>query len=199
MKAYKYVWVIVFVLLTACAPPRPASEAPLNEPMPLAKREKETAHISSWVLSGGLAAKSPEKAWTASLNWQQTGINHYQIRLFGPLGSGTIIIEKSGQTITYKDGPKTVSSTNADELLYQQTGVRIPVRNLYYWVRGLKAPGAVQSTRYDQYNHLVTLKQAGYTIQYAKYTSINGVDLPSKIHLQGHHIKVKLIIKQWTV
>lgn len=199
MNAFKRHIIITLGLLTACAPPKPAPEAPINETMPVVEREVKTATISSWDISGAMSASNQKKAWTASLNWHQQGINHYQIRLFGPLGGGTVIIEKDGGMITYKDGPKTISSKSADELLYQETGIRLPVTNLYYWVRGLPAPGAVQSTQYDQYNHLTQLKQAGYTIDYAKYTSLKNIDLPSKIHLQGHGVTIKLIIKQWSV
>ncbi|WP_133128336.1 lipoprotein insertase outer membrane protein LolB [Legionella nagasakiensis] len=199
MNAFKRHIIVVLGLLTACAPPKPAPEAPINETMPVVEREEKTATISSWEISGAMAANNQKKAWSASLNWRQQGMNRYQIRLFGPLGGGTVIIEKEGGMITYKDGPKTASSNSADELLYQQTGIRLPVTNLYYWVRGLPAPGAVQSTKYDQYNHLTQLKQAGYTIDYARYTSLKNIDLPSKIRLKGHGVMIKLIIKRWSV
>lgn len=201
MNAFKNLLIIAICLLTACAPPRPAAEIPLNETMPVKEREEKTATVSSWVLQGAMAAKnkSKKKAWTASVNWKQQGANRYQIRLFGPLGSGTVLIEKNGNTIIYKDGPKKVTSSNADKLLLEQTGIQLPVRNLYYWVRGLPAPGAVQSTTYDRYNHLTALKQGGYTVNYLSYTSIGKIDLPSKIQLTGHGVFMKLIIKKWTV
>ena len=195
----KRIFIVTLFVLSACAPPRPATESPLNETMPVEEREEKTATISSWVISGAMAAKNAEKAWTASLNWRQQGSNHYQIRLFGPLGSGTVIIEKKGSMVTYRDGPKTASSKNADELLQKHTGIRLPVNNLYYWVRGLPAPGAIQSADYDRYKHLTRLKQDGYTIQYTRYTSRNNIDLPSKISLQGNGVTIKLVIKSWKV
>ena len=199
MNALKKLIIISVCILTACAPPRPASQAPINETMPVEKREKKTATVSSWVIKGALAAKNKKKSWTASLNWKQQGSSKYQIRLFGPLGSGTVMIEKNGGVITYKDGDKRVTSGNPDQLLFEQTGIRLPVRNLYYWVRGLPAPGAVQSKSYDDYNHLKTLKQDGYTVNYLSYTSKGRVDLPSKIKLTGHGVFMKLIIKNWSV
>jgi len=198
-KLLKYLSFSFILILTACAPPRPAAEAPENKKMPVAERERETAAVSSWELSGAMAAKSKKKAWTASINWLQRGINNYQIRLFGPLGSGTVIIDKKGSTITYRDGPKKVSSKNARKLLLEQTGISLPVNNLYYWVRGLPAPGSVQSKKYDSYNHLSQLKQGGYTINYLRFTSVKGKDLPSKIRLAGHNISIKLIVKKWKV
>lgn len=199
MTTFKHTCIFSLVFLTACAPPRPAPELPANESMPLVERTEKTKTISSWTISGAMAAKNNNKAWSASLNWRQQGINKYQIRLFGPLGGGNVMIEKDGSLVTYKDGPKTASSKNADQLLQQQTGIRLPVNNLYYWVRGLPAPGPVQSVKHDQYNHLTSLTQAGYTINYTSYTSAGNIDLPSKIRLQGHGVLIKLVIKRWSV
>ncbi len=200
MNATKYYILALAFLLTACAPPpRPAEEPPTNKVVPLEKRKAETATVSSWEISGAMAAKNKAKAWSASMNWVQHGPNSYQIRLMGPLGGGTVLINKSGKTITFQDGAKKASSTNADELLVQQTGIRLPVNNLYYWVRGLPAPGTVQSEKHDQYNHLVQLKQNGYTIDFTQYTSVKGIDLPSTIRLVGNGVMVKVIIKNWNV
>ena len=155
--------------------------------------------LSSWEVSGAIAAKNRKRGWTAAVNWLQQGPNQYQIRLFGPLGGGTVIIEKRGSVITFRDGPKKVSSNNADELLQKKTGVRLPVKNLYYWIRGLPAPGAIHSEHRDANHYLISFDQAGYNINYTAYTSANGMNLPSKIRLQGHGVMIKLVIKHWRI
>lgn len=192
-------------LITACAPHKQPSELSIEQgntsngkpALSSNKIKKDASAVSSFELSGAIAARNKNKGWSASLNWIQQGANQYQIRLYGPLGGGTVIVEKKGSVITYLDGPKKVTSTNADALLQQQTGVRLPVHDLYYWVRGLAAPGGASSTNYDPNHHLITLNQAGYTINYLSYTTINNVDLPSKIALQGHGVVIKLAIKHW--
>lgn len=195
--------VIPICLLTACAPPRPVMEpqqpTTINKVIPVEQRKEQTKTISSWEIRGAMAAKSKSKGWSAAMNWVQNGPNSYHIRLMGPLGAGTVLINKSGNTVTFQDGPKTISATNADELLQKQTGIRLPVNNLYYWVRGLPAPGKVNSEQRDQYNHLVQLKQSGYTITFGNYTSVKGADLPSLIRLEGNGVMVKVIIKNWSV
>jgi outer membrane lipoprotein LolB len=196
----KHLSILSFSLLTACAPPpQPAEELPTNKVIPLEKRKSETATVSSWQIQGAMAAKNKTKGWSATMNWVQSGPSAYQIRLMGPLGGGTVVINKSGGVITFKDGAKTSTSSNADELLLKQTGIRLPVNNLYYWVRGLPAPGGVQSEQHDKYNHLVQLKQSGYTINFTKYTSVKGIDLPSMIRLDGNGVMIKVVIKNWTV
>lgn len=182
-----------------------AEEIPGNKTTSLAAGKTKAAAtaaagaVSSWEISGAMAARSKNKGWSASLNWLQQGLSQYQIRLFGPLGSGTVLINKKGRAITYRDGPKTVTSSNADELLKQQTGVRLPVNNLYYWVRGIPAPGAIQAEKRDSANHLMVLKQGGYTIEYANYTTVGKVILPTHIKLQGNGVFIKLVIKRWRI
>lgn len=200
MNAIKRLGIVSFGLLTACVPPQqPANEQPTNKIIPLEKRKAETATISSWEIHGAMSAKNKAKGWSATMNWAQHGPSSYQLRLMGPLGGGAVLISKTGSNITFQDGDKTASSTNADELLLKQTGIRLPVNNLYYWVRGLPAPGGVQSEQHDKYNHLVQLRQSGYTINFTQYTSVKGIDLPSMIRMEGNGVTVKVVIKSWGV
>lgn len=189
----------ICAFITACAPPRPMAEPPENKPMPVEEREAQTSVVSKWELNGAMAVKSPKKSFTATVNWLQRGSGTYQIRMFGPLGSGAIVIKKQGSSVTLQDGAKKFSSNSADKLFLQQTGVALPVSNLFYWVRGLAAPGGGASIKRDAYNHLSTLRQAGYSIQYLRFTSVNGTDLPSKIKLTGNGLSIKFIIKRWNV
>ena len=193
--------------ITACAPPPLPSEMLSNNKQSLTESQRPVANksktqastLTAWELSGAMAARNSKKGWSASLNWMQQGPNQYQIRLFGPLGGGMVLIEKMGGVITYVDGPRRISSRHADELLQQQTGVRLPVNDLYYWIRGLPAPGKVQSSRYDANAHLTSLTQAGYTVNYSNYMTVNNIDVPTKIQLIGHDVIIKLFIKHWKV
>lgn len=176
-----------------------ANKAPKNTIMPVAERKAQTETVSTWQLSGAIAARNAKKAYTASLHWAQQGPGSYQIRMSGPLGSGTVLVEKNGGIVTFRDGPKKASSTNADELLFKQTGVRLPVSSLYYWVRGIPAPGSLQAEKRDQYNHLTSLSQNGYVINYLGYTSVGKADLPNKMQLIGRGVAIKLVVKQWQI
>lgn len=201
--------VLPIFLLTACAPPRPAMMP--EQPSKIAKAvpnetpaEKQHATgkaetVSSWQVRGALATKNKSKGWSAAMHWAQNGPSSYQIRLMGPLGAGAVLISKKGSTITFQDGPKRITSTNADELLLQQTGVRLPVNNLYYWVRGLPAPGKVSSEKRDAANNLVMLRQSGYTVTFGNYTIEKGVALPGIVRLDGNGVMVKVVIKNWSI
>jgi outer membrane lipoprotein LolB len=211
MNNLRYLFIFSVCFLSACAtykmtpdqqlqPEKTTGINELKNDSSTQSAEKSSAtHVSSWNLSGAMAARNSRKGWSAALNWEQQGLNQYQIRLMGPLGGGTVVITKNGGMVTYTDGPKKISSRNADELLMKQTGTRLPVNSLYYWVRGLPAPGQVQSSHIDKNHNLTSLTQAGYTINYSNYILVNNVSLPGKIQLQGRGVLIKLVIKHWSI
>lgn len=159
--------------------------------------KKSTNLPSSWQLSGAILARSKNKTITASINWVQNGKNNYQMRFFGPIGSGTIVLKKQGDKVTFRDGAKIVSANDASAILRKQTGISLPIQNLYYWVRGIAAPGGGQGTNYKQTRLFSSLKQAGYRIDYQQYMTVGDTTLPKRIILQGQNIFVKLVIRQW--
>ena len=198
MDTIKYWLAPCILLLSACSStPHRTDESAGTKVNPIRESRLDKHMISSWDINGAIAAKNKSKAWSASMNWVQNGPNAFHIRLIGPLGSGSLLITKSGHTTTFQDGDKTSSSTNAEELLLKQTGIQLPVNDLYFWVRGLPAPGKVQLQRHDQHNNLTQLNQAGYTIYFTQYISVKGIDVPRMIRLEGDGMMVKLIIKKW--
>lgn len=211
MNQLRLLGISTIFFLTACAP-KPHE---LNEMQPIEKKSatpsepskndektettKSTNNkLTAFELNGAIAAKNHKKGWTATVNWTQSSSNHYQIRLIGPLGGQTIMIASQGNNVTYQEGAKKISSANGTDLLQKQTGIRLPVSNLYYWVRGIKAPGTVTAEKHNKNGELELLKQGGYTITYGQYTNAFGNQLPSKIRLDGHDVMIKLIIKNWS-
>jgi outer membrane lipoprotein LolB len=208
MKMIKQIICTSILILAACNLANAQNTVPLEtKKSKYGKSSKRTnnkistkaSHISSFALNGAMAVRSQRKSWTASVNWIQRGAGNFNIRLSGPIGSGTILINKQGGSVSYRDGSRTASSSNANQLLYKETGVRLPVNNLFYWVRGIPTPGAVQSAQKDQSGRLQVLRQSGYTIVYGNYTSIGDTALPTQIRLEGNGVLIKMAIKRWKI
>lgn len=193
----KTLFIILFgLILTACATVS-TTQAPLNKTMSWGERQQELTAIQDWTLSGAVAIRSPQRGVNASINWQQkTG--DYQIELFGPLGAGHV--QLSGQPnqarLTMADAQQ-YTANSAETLLQQHSGYRLPVSNLFYWVRGLPAPGMQAITQFDQYNHLLQLQQQGWNIHYSDYVGVRGVDLPNTLNLTRPGFTIRLVIKHW--
>lgn len=155
--------------------------------------------LTRWNLTGAIAAKRNKKAWSASVTWNQKNSQDYLIHLIGPFGGGNVILDKNGQQLTYQDGEKIRKSTDDQKLLYEETGTRIPLKQLYYWVRGIKAPGEISHAQYDTAGHLIAFQQSGYSIQYADYRKFFDYELPTKVRIDHSEGFVKLAIKQWNI
>ncbi len=188
--------IIATVSLSACTPSTHISEESLKT-SPSTIRHN-TAHLTHWELSGAIAAKQHQKAWSASMTWEQESAGHYRISLFGPMGGNAVTIEKNGHQVTYQENGHTQKASDINDFIRQKTGQSLPVTHLFYWIRGLKSPGHATETR-DSAGHLVILKQAGYTLTYGNYELVDGYDLPTKIEIHHANGWMKLIVKNWAV
>lgn len=164
---------------------------------PKTASNKTQSAIQGWTMQGAMAVRHPQKSWTASFNWNQSGPSTYHIRLFGPLGSGTVLIDGQNGLIQYQDGPKKYASKNAGALLRQQTGVALPVSSLYYWARGIPAPGRVAAVQKGPGGAYATFVQSGYKVEYPEYIKVQGTVLPRQIKLTGQGAFIKVVIKNW--
>lgn len=192
-------WLILFFTfcLTSCANLTPAPLAPQNQSQSWEERAQHLSQIKNWSLKGALAIRQGNNSGTATLSWQQN--NHsYHITLFGPLGTHSYELTGSpGQVDLASSDGKHFQAKNPEDLLAEQVGWRLPVSNLFYWVRGLPSPNTSAKKEFDSFNHLKVLTQEGWVIQYLRYTSVNNIDVPSKIFLNYPDLNVKIIINRW--
>jgi outer membrane lipoprotein LolB len=189
-----------FIWLAGCAiTPLPAPQTPLNKNMNWDSRAKTLAAIDNWDLKALIAIRTKMKAESANLHWQHSG-NTYQVTVLGPMGAIYFELNGSDKQVELQSaGGNKFYANSPEALITEQTGWNLPVSNLTYWIRGLPAPGAPAQKRFDRYNHLTVLSQSGWTIQYLRYTSVNNIDLPSKIVLDGPRLNVKIIISEWHI
>ncbi len=197
IKYFKWMTVSMSAFLISCASQKNLES---NNAQTVKQPSQQTAsRLSAWQATGAIAAKQHKRAWSATLSFQQYDNNHFQIHLFGPIGSGSVTIEKNGALLTYRHGEKIATGSQAMDFIHQETGVRFPFNQLSYWIRGLPAPGPVQFSQHDQQVHLTVLKQAGYTLYFLNYTRVQSIELPTKIRLESAEGVVKVVIKQWKI
>ena len=192
---------IVTLLLSGCASMQaPTTPAPGNHKLSWQARQVQLKNIQSWKLNGVIALRTYEaKGGTASLRWDQQNAN-YTLQLFGPLGAGSVILAGTAHQVTlHTANNQTYTATNPETLLQEKMGWRLPVSNLYYWVRGLPSPDSSPKTWFDENNHLIKLYQDGWQIDYGNYQAADNIDLPGKITLLNPQIRVRMIIKQWNL
>ena len=154
----------------------------------------------SWIISGRLGIQTEDEGWHVSFRWEQGDAHLYHISLSGPLGQQSAELQGTPQRVTLllSDG-HSVTATDPDELLKHQFGWRLPVKGLYYWVRGVPVPGVTETHGLDGRGRLQWLDQSGWHISYRRYDDVAGEDFPTKIFLDSPHVKVRLVINEWTL
>lgn len=185
------IYLSLILALSACAPLKQLSPELLTHKTP--NQEHPNKPPQSFNISGAIGAKNKHHAWTATFYWTQQDANNYQILIYGPVGSTAIEITRSKGLVTYREGKKIIRTQQADLLLAKETGIRLPVDNLYYWIRGKAAPGKVTSQRVSDEHDLLALQQAGFNIIYSDYHE----HYPRKLFINGHELMIKIVIKHW--
>lgn len=184
-----------FLFLTACSTVEEVPDS-LNSGSWQAHRSTLN-EINHWFATGRAAINNGVESWHVNLLWLQQG-DQYQIRLFGPFGAGQV--ELSGnddQVELLTSDNERFYSHDIDDLLFQRTGVKMPVAELRYWLVGLPSPGRKEAARIDKHGRLAQLKQGDWRVRYKRYMPVNGLVLPRKIFADKQDLDVRVVIDEW--
>ncbi len=191
---------LLILTLTSCATTETTAPLAQSKPIPTEKRQQTLSSIQNWNLQGAIGIRTPQDNVSASLNWQQRN-TAYTIAMDAPLGAGSFILTgQPGHVNLAMSNGQRFTANSPETLLAEQLHWRLPVSNMYYWVRGLPVPSIASQKRLDEYGHIVELDQAGWQIHYLGFTTINGIDVPSKLTLNtSSSISVRVVINKWVL
>ena len=194
-------WLALLWLVSGCVTPAPKQNA---EPLfynSVAERQQALASLTDWNASGRIALTTPDDGFTAAMRWVQQQ-RDYDVTLTVTLGQQAMRVTQSGNSATmraYRRAP--VTGVDAELLLLQELGVRVPLGQFGYWMRGL--PGNLGRPVYDAAGRL---QQIGYldadgidwTANFERYRIVNNMELPEFINISGGQFNIRLLIKTWT-
>ncbi|ATN75106.1 lipoprotein insertase outer membrane protein LolB [Coxiella burnetii] len=161
-----------------------------------AQRYYDLSRISQWNIDGAFSIQQPGKTIIAAYDWQQKGMN-YRIRIHSSLDIYSVNISgRPGMVTLWRSPRQHYTASTPEQLMQQQLGWQLPLSNLYYWIRGIPAPGAYQAD-FDTYTHLIALQQSGWHICFSQYTTVGSVDLPRTLQLSNGPLAVKIVVKHW--
>lgn len=190
---------LVVLFLSGCATSNAPSGMSSFQNKPWHQRRSHLTKQESWNIQGGVSIQNRGKTFMGSFSWKQMH-ERYAMNISGPLNLGGIRIQGDARSVTlYKSGG-VFSAQTPEALMQQQLGWYLPLSNLYYWVRGLPAPGAITTQQQDEYGHLALLQQQGWSIRYGVYQSYSQdhpCDLPHQIIMDNQQLHVKLVINYW--
>ncbi|MCQ4164867.1 lipoprotein insertase outer membrane protein LolB [Tahibacter harae] len=202
MRSYRGHWrsallLLPLLALAACAPQRiRQDDATLG-----AQSAREAALLAQthWQLSGRIAVSNGDDGGNADVEWQQQR-DRYDLRLRAPVTGKNWRLHGDARSATLEGArEQALHGSNAAELLAREVNWQLPVNELEYWVRGLRAPGPRAELVFDAQQRPATLQQSGWTIEYRDYFSDREPALPRKVFATKGKHRVRLFIESWQV
>jgi outer membrane lipoprotein LolB len=152
--------------------------------------------LTHWRAQGKLALRTSQRAESASLSWQQQGVES-TLNLSGPIGMGATTLHSDGVLLQVSRGDElSTYDISSPEAMLRDTGWALPVRELPYWLLGLPAPGKI-NRQVVANERLTELEQQGWQIQFQAYEAFGAYTLPSRISIELGDIRGKIIIRDW--
>ncbi len=166
------------------------------------QRQAYIARRQNWNLNSKISLRYGDENYIFGLNWAQQPANKYTMQITNPLTGALVakLSRQSGGVTLLSDNGRTYRDTDEERLLLNQSGVRIPVKGMQYWVRGIASPQhKVEQLILDNLGRPQTLYQAGWKISYSDYLNNSSQAMPRKVVLTRSKDKlyIKLIAKRW--
>ena len=150
---------------------------------------------------GTAVVRADGEASRVTIRWRQTG-SSYHIRFTARLGVGLFEIEGSetGVEARFSDGRR-VQAESPEALLEQELGWSVPLAGLRYWIVGAPAPDGAATARLqiDGQGRLAALEQAGWTVTYEAYGSLDDLALPTRMKFAGESVEGTVVVRNWNL
>jgi outer membrane lipoprotein LolB len=187
---------MLLLVLAGCAGPSMVRIAPDHAEAAQAARELDLAGQRRWSFTGRVAVANGDNGGSGRIEWTQDG-DDFDIRLSAPVTrQGWRLVRADGRVRLegLEGGPR--EGFDAEALLLDATGWRLPVASMSSWVRGLRGPGEAAIAG-DPAGLPATLVQGGWRVEYKEWDT-GAPPMPRKIHASQGQASVRLAIEQWT-
>lgn len=188
--------------LAACAPVqvRTPSGTPgtAAELAAQAARERRVAAEQDWGIAGRFAASDRQHGGSGSLSWRQRGAQ-FEFVLRAPITGRSVELDGGPGGVVLKGvGREPVAGSDAQDVLRKEFGWEVPVADLAFWVRGLRAPGRSAILTFGANGLPATLDQDGWRVDYPEWYAERVPALPRKVYASRPPYNVRVFIEQWT-
>jgi len=187
----KNIFLFLFIcLLAGCA------EIPKPQNIPWIDHQQKLELLNDWEFSGKIALITPKERHSLNIYWSQ---NHNQTHLILSTFLGITVLEleqiKGATKITNNDG-KIFWGNNSEQLIYELSGLIIPVDSLKQWIKGNPENAAYTL---NSNNLIATLdsKNNQWHVKYTAYDAYSNIMLPTKLELKDTDKRIKFSISRW--
>ena len=161
-------------------------------------------NIQNWTINGRIAVQNGDDGGPLDYEWKQLNPTDYDIRLQAPFGMATSWISGRANGVSLKTSSgDELYDTDVDRLMFRLNGWSLPVKGLYYWVRGLPSAESNYSVPEWSENGLpAVILQDGWRIEFRKHTLVHQrYILPRKVFISrpGEEIEVRMVVRKWLI
>ncbi len=199
MKQHFLIIFSLFILLSGCSttPESPEITGELTDD----QYQQQLSQLSNWQFKGKLAFITPKERQSANVLWQTHNQQLEKLSLSTFLGINILELEKQPNDYVIHVDDESHHGTNLSYLIWQLTGLTLPVNALNDW---LKARPHIANDQliYDQNNIypsglISDFNQQQWQVKYRQYRPVNQIMLPHKIDITQGQLSIKLQINRW--
>jgi len=186
------------LVLAACAPVPVRTPGTAQQLAAQAAREQMLGAQQDWGLEGRFAASDGHRGGSGGIAWRQSG-QHYRFTLRAPVTGKTVQLNggPDGAMLTGV-GKQPLAGADARQVLSAEFGWDVPVADLAWWVRGLRAPDRPAILTFGANGLPATLDQGGWHVDYRDWYSERNPPLPRKVFASRDPYTVRVFIEQWS-
>lgn len=185
----------VLLAAAACTPVKPRVAVAGDEATQKAREAGLAAH-PAWAFNGRLALSQGSNGGNARIQWRQDG-SDFDIELSAPITRQSWHLRQRGGKVSLEGLPGGVrEGSDAEALLLEATGWRIPLVAMAAWVRGARAPGPADLS-FDLTGLPATISQGGWAVEYRGWSAASP-PLPQKLFARNGAASVRLVVEAWS-
>lgn len=191
-----FVPILLLAVFAGCVS-QGVQQLPLLTDWPM--RQRVMASLNEWSLRGRIGIRTPDDASSGSLSWQQDR-REFDAQIDGPLGIGGVQLAGNPDAVTLS-GSKIETTTVKDPAneLFRQTGLRVPIDGLRYWLLGIPVPEMPANVTLGANGLPDAIDQAGWKITYKEYRRWTLNDLPRRIIAEYGDTRLTIVVRDWDI
>ena len=153
--------------------------------------------IIQWGLTGKISLDDGDQGGSGKLQWD-VGSGQSDMSFSGAMGRGAWHLQMGpeGARLKMADGTEQTAE-DVNDLIREHIGWPVPLDALQWWARGLAAPGVIENEQFGPEGLLVSLQQFGWNVDFSRYDSVGGIELPVRLKATRNNYRVKLAISRW--
>jgi outer membrane lipoprotein LolB len=162
-----------------------------------AAREAALAPQRAWRFTGRIAVSTDGRGGSGRIEWVQDG-DDFDVRLSAPVTRQGWRLQRAQGRVRLEGLEGGVrEGTDAEALLLEATGWRLPVADMAAWVRGVRGTGSPATVEADTEGRPIRIGQSGWGIEYPAWDAA-APPLPTRVNATQGEAKVRLAIETWS-